>query len=315
MKKRYLIIIYALIITFTALIFFFPTFFLPGVDPALVDLIILNLIIYLIRTPIIRLVAFIFDKNLMRILISTILNLIWAVFIMWFIFVLSFDLFIAIISFLIVAISLTFKKVINNIASGVLMLTTEQFEIGDLIKTNDITGVVEKITLNYTRIKELDGISVTIPNNSVFGSMLTKYTYTIENLIDISEEETEERLDYEKFLQITEELFEKDEKITRFDQGVEVTSAVDPNDLDRLLNDVFDDYEPRFGIRPDYVVDMVTVSRCKIDLLITAKSPSLVLQYLDAFLRDIIFKLHSEAIYNKWEEYKEKLNNNGGEDE
>lgn len=312
MKKRYLLLIYIVLITLTALIFFYSSFFFPGLSPIAVNLIIINLVFYLIKTPIVRIIAYFFRKRLIRIVITSIINIIWGILLLWLLATISFDTFIAVISFLIVAISLTFRKLINNITSGVLMLTTEQFEIDDLVETNGIQGAVQEITLNQTKMKELDGVNVVIPNSNIFGSMITKFTYAVQSLIELKigdeeDKEEEDKKSYRKYIKKAEQLFEEDKKITRYAKTVEITSDVDPEELDRLLNEVFDDYEPRFGVRPDYVVDMVTVSRCKIDLLITAETQTLVLQYLDAFLRDVLFKLHHDSIYNKWDEYKEKL--------
>jgi len=308
MKKRYLLLIYIVLITLATLIFLYPSFFFPGVDPLAVDFIIINIIIYLVRTPIIRIISYFLEKRLIRIVITSLINIFWGVFLLILLFFLSAETFIAVISFLIIAVSLTFKKLINNITSGVLMLTTEQFELGDLIETNGIQGVVQEISLNQTKMREFDGVNAVIPNSNIYGSMITKFTYKVQNLIDLSlKEEEDEKTDYRKYLEKVEKLFEKDKKITRYAKSIEISSDVDPDDLDRLLNEVFDEYEPRFGVRPDYVVDMVTVSRCRIDLLITAETPTLVLQYLDAFLRDLLFKLYSESIYNKWDKYKKKL--------
>lgn len=311
MKKRYLLFIYLAVITLTILIFLYPNFFFPTIPPLAVDLIIINIIIYLIRTPIVRIIAYFFRKNLIRIAITSLINIIWSIFLLIFLWALSPETFIAVVSFLIVAISLTFRKLVTNITSGFLMLTTEQFEIGDFIDTNGIEGQVQEISLNQTKLKELDGVNVVIPNSNIFGSMITKFSYKVQTLVDLSidedEEEDKDKTDYRKYIEKAQELFEEDKKITRYAKTIEITSAVDPEDLDKLLNEVFDDYEPRFGARPDYVVDMVTVSRCKVDLLITAETPTLVLQYLDAFLRDVLFKLHHDSIYNKWDEYKEKL--------
>ncbi|TFG01989.1 MAG: mechanosensitive ion channel [Promethearchaeota archaeon] len=308
MKKRYLLLIYVVLITLTTLIFLYPNFFFPGFDPLVVDLIIINIIIYLARTPIIRIIAYFFEKRLFRIVITSLINIFWGIFLLIFLYFWSEETFIAVISFLIVAVSLTLKKLVNNITSGVLMLTTEQFELGDLIETNGIQGVVQEISLNQTKMKEFDGVRVVIPNSKIFGSMITKFTYKVQKLINLSfDKEKVEKTDYRKYLEKAEQLFEEDKKITRYAKSIEINSDVDPGDLDRLLNEVFDEYEPRFGVRPDYVVDMVTVSRCRIDLLITAETPTLVLQHLDAFLRDLLFKLYSESIYDKWDKYKKKM--------
>ncbi|TFF99369.1 MAG: mechanosensitive ion channel [Promethearchaeota archaeon] len=309
MKKRYLLVVYIILIIAAVLIYFFTPY-----ELIIKWLIVVNIIIYLIRTPIIRIVSSIFKKKpVIRIVISFGINITWAVFIMWLILAFSYETFIALLSFLIVAISLTFKETIKNITSGFFILTTEQFEVGDFIETNDIQGIVQKINLNSTKIKEIDGVTVFIPNKKVFSSTLIKYTQKLKTLLDFSalqedsEKEQQERNYYKDMLKLSDGLFSEDKEITRYDKSIEITSAVDPEELEEYLSEIFDKYESLFKYRPDYVVDLVTVNRCRIDLLITAKSPELLLKHLDAFLKDVLFKLHSPAIYDGWTDYRKSL--------
>jgi small-conductance mechanosensitive channel len=237
---------------------------------------------------------------------------------LWLLLAFSPEMFVALLSFLIVAISLTFKETIKNITSGFFILTTEQFEVADFIETNNVQGIVQKINLNSTKIKELDGVDVYLPNKKIFDSTLVKYTQKLKALIDFSalredsEKEKLERDYYKDILKISNELFSEEKEITRYDKSVEITGSVDPEELDEYLGEVFDKYEPLFKFRPDYVVDKVATSRCRIDLLITAKSPELLLKHLDAFLKDLMFKLYSPEIYEGWTEYRKSLQKEGG---
>jgi hypothetical protein len=236
---------------------------------------------------------------------------------MWLLFAFSPESFVALLSFLIVAVSLTFRETIKNITSGFFILATEQFEVGDFIETNNVQGIVQKIDLNSTKIKEIDGVKVFLPNKKIFDSTLVKYTHKLKKLLDFSalrdnsEKEELERDYYKDILKISDGLFSEEKEITRYDKSVEITSSVDPEELDGYLEDVFDKYEPLFKYRPDYVVNTVSVSRCRIDLLITAKSPELLLKHLDAFLKDLVFKLHSPDIYDGWTDYRKSLQNEG----
>lgn len=314
MKKRYLLIIYVVLIIAAVLIYFFQP-----LDMMVRFLLIVNIVIYLIRTPVIRITRSVFKKSvLIRVGVSLGLNITWGVFLLWLLLAFSPEMFVALLSFLIVAISLTFKETIKNITSGFFILTTEQFEVADFIETNNVQGIVQKINLNSTKIKELDGVDVYLPNKKIFDSTLVKYTQKLKALIDFSalredsEKEKLERDYYKDILKISNELFSEEKEITRYDKSVEITGSVDPEELDEYLGEVFDKYEPLFKFRPDYVVDKVATSRCRIDLLITAKSPELLLKHLDAFLKDLMFKLYSPEIYEGWTEYRKSLQKEGG---
>ncbi|MFX1337147.1 MAG: mechanosensitive ion channel domain-containing protein [Promethearchaeota archaeon] len=218
---------------------------------------------------------------------------------------------IAIISFLLIAISLTFSDIINNIASGIILISKEDVEIGDLVEINNIQGIVQEINLNYTIIKELDGVLTYIPNKNVYNASVVKFTHRREKELELFKD----RKDIKKNIKEFSKLITKGERRTIFTKSVEILSTINPENLDNLLSPVFDKYEHLFGQRPDYLVDTTTFDRLRIILVIMAKSPNLVLEYIDAFLRDILYKLYPNEIFIGWRfgEQSNSKTNIGGE--
>ena len=313
MKKLNLVITSVLIFIAALLIYFFS-----GLNQDILNVFLIIVIIYLIRTPLVRFIASVYRKKLVRIVISSILNIILLVFLFWMVFLISSDLFIAVFSFLVVAISLTFKTVITNTASGALILTSEKFEIGDLIETNGIQGIVEEINLNYTEMREFDGVSVVIPNSKVYGAMLTKFTHKRSTLIDLPKRKEEKKGEkfYERYLDFFNNLIAEEKKITRYAKTVQILSSVDPATIEDKLDEVFEEYSSVFGVQPDFVIDITTRSnRVRIILHITSKQPEYVVNNVDSLLRDIVFKLYPDKIYKGWEEYKQKNLPHKGENE
>ena len=302
MKKLYYGILYTGLIAIAVVIFTFS-----GWNPLLINLIIINIIIFILRTPIKSITAYIFKKPLYRALISALINILWAIFIFWLIYLFSPDLFIALISFLIVTISFTFRIIINNIASGALMLTFEQFENGDLIETNGIQGIVKEIKLNHTTLVELDGVETFIPNSNMFGSTFTKFSHKrFQSLDPLRVEELKKnKTAYIRYLNRLKKIMKLQKKITRYVKGVELLDSIDPLSLEESLKKVFNKYEKIFGTRPDFSVDTIEWGRLKLRLYITSKSPQKVINNIDAFLRDVVFQLYSSEIYQGWEEYED----------
>jgi hypothetical protein len=232
-----------------------------------------------------------------------------VVFAFWLLFQFSPETFIALFSFVVISISLTFKTFITNAVSGAIMLTSQQFDIGDLIETNGIQGIVNEITLNYTEIQEFDGVPVIIPNSNVYGSILTKFTHKkYINLQPPKPGASEQRImKYRKYLKYINKLLADQPKTTKYVKSVELLKSVDPETLDTHLKPIFDKYQEIFDIRPDFVVDMTRYGRCRINLYISAKRPELIVNNTDAFLRDIIFQLYNKVIYQDWENYLKSL--------
>lgn len=75
-----------------------------------------------------------------------------------------------------VAIGFAFKDIFQNLLSGILLLISEPFRIGDQIVSGDHEGTVEDIKIRATRIKTYDGRQVVIPNSDLYTSVLTVNT-------------------------------------------------------------------------------------------------------------------------------------------
>jgi small conductance mechanosensitive channel len=75
-----------------------------------------------------------------------------------------------------IAIGFAFKDVFQNLLSGILLLLSEPFRIGDQIVSGDFEGTVEDIKIRATTIRTYDGRQVVIPNSDLYTSALTVNT-------------------------------------------------------------------------------------------------------------------------------------------
>lgn len=75
-----------------------------------------------------------------------------------------------------VAIGFAFKDIFQNLLSGILLLLSEPFKIGDQIISGDYEGTVEDIKVRATTIRTYDGRQVVIPNSQLYTGALTVNT-------------------------------------------------------------------------------------------------------------------------------------------
>ncbi|MBN1802578.1 MAG: mechanosensitive ion channel [Candidatus Lokiarchaeota archaeon] len=304
MKKIYYnLILYACLI---GVVFAILLFAVDEWDPLIINLINMNIAIFIGRKPLKAFLAYFFRKQMYRTFISIVLNIIFTMFLLWLILAISAAYFVALVSFLVVTISFTFRTIINNIASGAYMLAVEQFTIGDLIETNGIQGIIREITLNHSIIEEFDGTRTIIPNSSIFGSTMVKFTHKrLTSLENIQLEDIkQDKKAYKRYLKRFKKIMNIEKKITKYIKPIELIGTVDSRRLDNALTKVADKYEKVFGSRPDYAIDTMAWGRVKLNLYITTTIPQVLMDNLDAFLRDFAFELYSEEIYEGWDEYK-----------
>ncbi|NNP77073.1 transporter [Acinetobacter sp. Ac_3412] len=72
-----------------------------------------------------------------------------------------------------VAIGFAFKDIFQNLLSGILILISEPFRIGDDIVVNGLEGNVEDIQIRATFLRSPDGRRIVIPNATVYTSAVT----------------------------------------------------------------------------------------------------------------------------------------------
>lgn len=75
-----------------------------------------------------------------------------------------------------VAIGFAFKDIFQNLLSGILLLLSEPFRIGDQIISGNFEGTVEDIQIRATTIRTYDGRRVVIPNSQLYTTPMTVNT-------------------------------------------------------------------------------------------------------------------------------------------
>ena len=84
-----------------------------------------------------------------------------------------------------IAVSLAAKDLISNLFSGIILIIGKSIKVGDTIELNNTKGVVEKVQLRTTTIKDDDGIISTIPNSTLTNNLFKLYKAPEKYRIDI----------------------------------------------------------------------------------------------------------------------------------
>ncbi|MGF1492238.1 MAG: mechanosensitive ion channel family protein [Microcoleaceae cyanobacterium] len=65
------------------------------------------------------------------------------------------------------ALSLASQNLLKDLIGGLMILWEDQYAVGDVVMIGDQSGLVEKISLRITQLRNLDGELITIPNGSI----------------------------------------------------------------------------------------------------------------------------------------------------
>ncbi|MBU1248205.1 MAG: mechanosensitive ion channel [Proteobacteria bacterium] len=93
--------------------------------------------------------------------------------------------FLAILATMGLAIGLAIKDNISNLSSGVILILTRPFVIGDAVQVAGVTGVVQKIGLSTTILHTPDNQKILVPNAHILGAIITNITANDTRRIDL----------------------------------------------------------------------------------------------------------------------------------
>ena len=74
------------------------------------------------------------------------------------------------------AIGLALQGTLSNVASGVMLLFLRPFKVGDWMQTGTVSGTVDEIGIFSTVINTFDNIYISVPNSSIWGSIIINHS-------------------------------------------------------------------------------------------------------------------------------------------
>ncbi len=82
-------------------------------------------------------------------------------------------------------IAFALQNTLSNFASGLMIMFYKPFDIGDMVETTEILGVVRSMTLVTTNMMTPDNKLLVVPNNELWGKVITNVTHSQTRRVDL----------------------------------------------------------------------------------------------------------------------------------
>ncbi len=112
-------------------------------------------------------------------------------------------------------IGLALKDPLQNLISGILLLTDPPFRVGDAVKIGDIAGTVKEIGLRNTKILTFNGEYVTIPNNTILNSVVVNYNMPDEKVRTVMQVGASYDAEPKKVMSVLKEILSSHPKVLK----------------------------------------------------------------------------------------------------
>lgn len=75
-----------------------------------------------------------------------------------------------------IVLGFAFREIGENLLAGIFLTFSRPFEVGDLIRTGDLTGTVRAVDIRSVHIRTFDACDVFVPSAQIFREALYNYT-------------------------------------------------------------------------------------------------------------------------------------------
>ena len=82
-------------------------------------------------------------------------------------------------------IAFALQNSLANFASGILIMMFRPFDVEDIVEVAGVSGTIKSVSLLSTQMTTFDNKALVIPNNEVWGGVITNYTATGKRRVDM----------------------------------------------------------------------------------------------------------------------------------
>jgi small-conductance mechanosensitive channel len=114
---------------------------------------------------------------------------------------------------LIGALGFASQKTLGNFMAGLFLLAARPFRVGDYVRIGTVEGIVQEITINYTKVLTIGNNTVAVSNLQILDRDITNYAY--QSRMDLNlycytfEIGFDHRVSTEKIAEIFSEVFQR----------------------------------------------------------------------------------------------------------
>lgn len=176
------------------------------------------------------------------------------------------------------AIALSLKDSLSNLASGILLVVLRHFNKGDTISVGSITGKVDSINLFQTKLTTPDNQVVVLPNSSIVSAPIINVNANATRRMDLIFG-VGYASDLQKAKQILEEILEQEEIVLKEPAPVIGVNALNASSVDLIV---------RFWVRSENYFTANIAMQQKVKLRFDAEGIEIPYNKLDINLNQSI---------------------------
>ena len=186
------------------------------------------------------------------------------------------------------AVGLAISLAMRNFVAGFYVMITDPFDVGDYVRIGSNEGIVREISLNYTKIRQMDGTLALIPNDTVMQSAVVNFRFEQKGQLEtVKEPEIEEDLSIPR--RIWNVLHKAVDPSKLIQYSFDLTFPIKPGlkHYETRLPAVMKRWTRKFGYRPLYTISSTSHLAFTYTFTIFVDEPKRLIDLRFDFVEDI----------------------------
>ncbi|MFX1487655.1 MAG: mechanosensitive ion channel family protein [Promethearchaeota archaeon] len=202
-------------------------------------------------------------------------------------------------------------QVVSQFIAGIYLLFSRPFKVNDLVKINNIDGLIQEIGLNFTTLQKFSGTIVKIPNKTILDTDVLKYTIKLTPDIlkeigskiapesaswDDEESSKEKKSKHSKKKSRKERLnsfkkFLMNTEIIRYTFEIAVDLDQIPEKVIKAVNEICEKHKKIYRYRPQFIITYL-YWRVHIRFKVYCHNPRVIMKNHSMLIKDLMSAIY-----------------------
>jgi small-conductance mechanosensitive channel len=189
------------------------------------------------------------------------------------------------------AVGLAISLAMRNFVAGIYVMFSDPFDVGDYVRIGSNEGIVLEISLNYTKLRQIDGSITLIPNNNVMDSSVTNFRFKRKQKTPLKEEDTMEKTVEKqslphRILKVLSETMDT-ANLVQYTLNLKFPVTESPARYEKIFKAVCKRWKAKFEFEPVWALVSIDDIAFTYAFTIFVQNPHLLIEYRTAFICDI----------------------------
>jgi len=191
------------------------------------------------------------------------------------------------------AVGLAISLAMRNFVAGIYVMFSDPFDVGDYVRIGSNEGIILEISLNYTKLRQIDGSITLIPNSNVMDSSVTNFRFkrkrkrkTPLKEADARDQSVEKQSLPQRIVKVISEAMDT-ANLVQYTLNLKFPITVSPERYEKMFKTVCKRWKSKFGFEPVFALVSIDDIAFTYAFTIFVDNPHLLIEYRTAFICDI----------------------------